>query len=78
MTDLTSELVKFRIDIGKMLKAANDVRVGLFEAICRTKIRKVEKEFTDLQERFIAYEEGLNNFLTKWFGPQVRFPNLES
>lgn len=78
MTDLTSELVELRNDISKRLRAANDIRVGLFEAIWRNKIRKIEKDVADLEDRFIAFEEGLNNFLTKWFGPQARFPDLAS
>ena len=78
MMDLTSKLVELRNDISKRLRAANDVRVGLVEAICRNKIRKIEKNVTGFQDRFIAFEEGLNNFLTKWFGPEVRFPDLGS
>jgi len=78
LTELTSELVGLRNDVSKRLRTANDVQIGLLEAICRNKIKTIENDFTNFQDQFIVYEERLNNFLTKWFGPQVRFPDLGS
>jgi len=76
MTRLTSELASLRNQISKAFKSLNDIRVGPIEAVCRNKLRLIEKDFMKFQDGFVSFENKLNDFLTKWFGPKVRFPDL--
>jgi len=78
MTSLISEAVCLRTLILNGLRAANSLDVGVVEAFCRNGTRVLEKQFTDLEEKFLDYEKRVNKFLTEWLGPTVRFPDLSS
>jgi hypothetical protein len=78
MARLTSELTKLRGQAMETLSSASKTRVGPMEAICRNTLGKLDARYQELQDAFISFDDELDRFLTKWLGPQVRFPDLNS